>query len=139
MFDFVLIKFLKGIIGRINIYWRRSGSNTLFWTLSLVLTLLLDEINVCLTTLCWFHFQSVGPTLILPNKRVSVRENAQKRASLAFLILKILIVEVKVVDLFLIQLFIGSVCFGFFEEKKIYFFNWKINYYFMFIVFDLDF
>jgi len=54
-------------------------------TLSLALTLLLGEINVCPTTLCGFHFQSVCPTLILPDKRVSVRENAQKRVLLAFL------------------------------------------------------
>ena len=44
----------------------------------------MGEINICPTTLCGFHFQSVCPTLILPNKRVS----AQKRVLLAFLLLQ---------------------------------------------------
>ena len=33
-------------------------------TLYQILTLLLAEINVCPTTLCGFHFQNVGLTLI---------------------------------------------------------------------------
>jgi hypothetical protein len=56
-------------------------------TLSLALTLLLGEINVCPTTLCGFHFQSIGPILISLNKRVNARESVQKRVFLVFLIL----------------------------------------------------
>jgi hypothetical protein len=37
----------------------RNASNIHFSILSLVLTHLLDEINVCPTTLCMFNFQSV--------------------------------------------------------------------------------
>lgn len=59
--------------------------NALFSILHLTFTLLLDEINVCLTTLCGFHFQSVGPTLFLPNKKVNARKSAQKRILLTFL------------------------------------------------------
>jgi len=33
-------------------------------TLSQTLTILLDEINICSTTLSGFHFQNVGPTWI---------------------------------------------------------------------------
>lgn len=51
---------------------KRSARNTLFSTLSLTLTLLSGKINVGPTTLCGSHFQSVGPTLISPNKRVGV-------------------------------------------------------------------
>jgi len=37
-----------------------SASNTLFLALSLTLTPLLGEINVCSTTLCGFHFRIEG-------------------------------------------------------------------------------
>jgi hypothetical protein len=43
-------------------------------SLFLILTLLLNEINVDPKTLCGTHFQSVGSTLILANKKVSLRE-----------------------------------------------------------------
>jgi len=43
---------------------KRNANNTLFLTLSQTFTILLDEINVCPTTLSGFHFQNVGPTLI---------------------------------------------------------------------------
>jgi hypothetical protein len=59
---------------------------TLSFEHSLTLTLLLGEINLCPTILCGFHFQSVSPTLISPNKRVSARESTQKRVLLALLI-----------------------------------------------------
>jgi len=72
-----------------DMFWKyflkSNASNTLFWALSLALTLLLGKIIVCPTTICGFHFQSVGPTLISPNKRVSARESAQKRVLLTFL------------------------------------------------------
>ena len=57
---------------------KRNASNTLFWALSLAVTLLLGEINVCPTTLCGFHFQSICLTLILPNKKVSARESSKE-------------------------------------------------------------
>jgi len=38
-----------------------NANNTHFSTLSLALTLLLDEINVYPTTLCVLNFQSVDP------------------------------------------------------------------------------
>jgi len=58
-----------------RLFWNlRNVSVTLFWTLSLTLTFSLDKINVCPTTLRGFYFQSLGPTLISPNKRVSVIE-----------------------------------------------------------------
>jgi len=53
----------------------RSASNTLFSTLSLTSTLLLGEINVGPTLWKWDPHKVVGPTLISPNKRVSVRES----------------------------------------------------------------
>jgi hypothetical protein len=34
--------------------------------------LLLGGLHMCPTTLCGTHFQSVGPTSILPNQRMSV-------------------------------------------------------------------
>jgi hypothetical protein len=46
--------------------------NSLFPKPTLALTFLLDEINVGPINLCGTHFQSVGPTLISPNKRVGV-------------------------------------------------------------------
>jgi len=67
-------------------YKLNNASNTLFWALSVALSFLLGKIIVCPTTICGFHFQSVGPTLISSNKRVSARESAQKRVLLAFLI-----------------------------------------------------
>jgi len=71
----------------LSIYiYKSNASNTLFCALSLALTLLLGKIIVCPTTICGFHFQSAGPTLISPNKKVSTRESAQKRVLLAFLI-----------------------------------------------------
>jgi len=68
---------------------------TLSFEHSLTLTLLLGEINVCSTTLCGFHFQSVCPTLILPNKRVSARESAQKRVLLTFLLMSFMRLSLK--------------------------------------------
>lgn len=47
--------------------------NECYGTLFSILTFLLDEINVDPTTLCETHSQSVGLTLITPNKRVDVR------------------------------------------------------------------
>jgi len=64
---------------------KRNASNTLFWALSLALTLLLGEINVGPTLWKWNSHMMVGHTMILPNKRVSARESAQKRVLLAFL------------------------------------------------------
>jgi len=43
---------------------QEESRDTLFSTLSLTLTLLLDEINVCPTILSGTHFQNVRPTLI---------------------------------------------------------------------------
>ena len=52
----------------------RNASNTNFSTLSLALTLLLDEINACPTTLCGFNFQSVDTQLFK-----SIKEYVSKR------------------------------------------------------------
>jgi hypothetical protein len=60
----------------------RSASNTLFSTLSLILTLLLDEINVGPTLWKWDPHKVLIPTLISPNKRVRV----EKRVLLALLL-----------------------------------------------------
>jgi len=54
-------------------------------TLSLALTLLLDGINVCTTTLCGFYFQSVDPQWFKPI-REWVLKSVQKRVLLALLI-----------------------------------------------------
>lgn len=43
-------------------------SGTFFRTLSPILILLLDEIIVCPTILCGFHFQSMDPHLLKPIK-----------------------------------------------------------------------
>jgi len=56
-----IILFLNGKGYIFTIYYMRNDSNTHFSTLSLAVTLLLDEINACLTTLCGFNFQSVDP------------------------------------------------------------------------------
>jgi len=50
------------------------------------LSLLLDETHVCPAALCGFHFQSVGFTLISPNKRCSVIVSVEKTVLLALLI-----------------------------------------------------
>lgn len=60
---------------------KRNASNIIFWAL----TFLLGEINVCHTTLYGFRFQSVGSTLMSPNKKVNARKSTQKRVLLAFL------------------------------------------------------
>jgi len=63
----------------------RSAMDTLFVTLSLTLTLLLDEIHVGTTHWKWIPHKVVRPTWVSSNKRVSVRESARKRVFLAFL------------------------------------------------------
>jgi len=40
---------------------RRNASNTHFSTFSLTVIILLDENNVCLTTLCGLNFLSIDP------------------------------------------------------------------------------
>jgi hypothetical protein len=52
--------------------------DTLFWTFSLTLTLILDEINVCLTTLSHFKWN-----LFSKYEEVSVWENVEKKVLLA--------------------------------------------------------
>lgn len=56
--------------------------NECYGTLFSILTFLLDEINVDPTTLCETHSQSVGLTLITPNKRVDVRVSVEKRVAI---------------------------------------------------------
>jgi len=48
---------------------KKKTSNTHFLTLSLAFTFLLDEINICLTTLCGFNFQSVDSQQFKPIKK----------------------------------------------------------------------
>jgi len=47
-------------------YMMRNASNTHFLTLSLALTYLLDEMNVCPAILWGFNFQSVDPQWFKP-------------------------------------------------------------------------
>lgn len=62
---------LRGsVLYKYNIYREMLG--TLFSTLTLKITLLLDETHVNPMTLCGTHFQSVEPMMISANKRVSV-------------------------------------------------------------------
>lgn len=65
----------------------RNASNTL------ALNILLSKINIYLITLCGFHFQSVDPTLISPNKRVNARKSVQKRVLISFLLPPFLFLE----------------------------------------------
>ena len=53
----------------------------------LIITFLLDKINVDFITLCGSHFQSIGLTLISYNKRVNAKENIEKRMLLTIPIL----------------------------------------------------
>jgi len=58
---------------------------TLSFEHSLALTLLLGEINVGPTLWKLNPHMVVGRTMILPNKRVSAKESAQKRVLVALL------------------------------------------------------
>jgi len=58
---------------------------TLSFEHSLALTLLLGEINVGPTLWKWNPHMVVEHTMILPNKRVSAKESAQKRVLVALL------------------------------------------------------
>jgi len=54
---------------------------------SLTPILLLGGIHMCPTTLCGTHFQSVGPTLILPNQRMSVEKSVLNTALITLCLL----------------------------------------------------
>jgi len=62
----------------------RSARNTLFPTLNL----LLGKINAGPTLWMWVPHKIGEPTLILPNKRVSVRESVGKMVFLALLLME---------------------------------------------------
>jgi hypothetical protein len=63
----------------------KSVSTTFFPTFYLILTFLLDEINVGLTLYKLISYTMVTPTWISFNKRMSVKENVGKKMLLVFL------------------------------------------------------